>query len=397
MKKFLVVFLAAATVLAGCSGEKQLSDRDILNLIYQQGGGENWDENNKTNWGSEAELSEWKNVKVNEEGRVTELSVRNIKGVVPEEIAGLSELKVLSLSYKNSKNDGDPADCVPAGISKLTKLEDLSISCSGVDAAVPDLKPLTALKELSLSFSEAAAFPDLSGQKALTSLDLSGFTGTIPEGIYDMKDLERLYINTGSLKGGLSPRIGELKALKHLQIDHTAGFIGNVDNPDAALPEEIFSMENLEVVFLRAMANSGTVPASVSKLKNVRTLTLIDLGLTGELPDELGDLPKVQTLEIYNQKLSGGIPAGVGNATTLKTLWFHNDGLTGTIPASLGKLVNLESLKLDNNQLTGKIPAELANCTKLGKGVFTDFSKNQLDPDVPAAIQNLEYFSKFKF
>ena len=398
MKKLVLVLLAAATVFAGCTGsKKELTDRDILTLLYQQAGGENWDENARTNWCTDAELSEWENVKVNEEGRVTGLSVRNIKGVVPGEIAGLTELRELSLSYKNSKNDGDPADCVPAGISELTKLEDLHISCSGVDAAVPDLKPLTALKELSLSYSETVGFPDLSGQKDLTSLDLSGFSGEIPEGIYDMKDLQRLYINTGSLKGGLSPRIAELKALKHLQIDHTAGFIGSVDKPDAVLPEEIFSMDNLELIFLRAMANGGTVPAAVSQLKNIRTLTLIDLGLTGELPDELGDLPKVQTLEIYNQKLSGGIPAGIGNATTLKTLWLHNDGLTGTIPASLGKLVNLESLKLDNNQLTGKIPAELANCTKLGKGVFTDFSKNQLDPDVPAAIQNLEFFSKFKF
>ena len=398
MKKLVIVLLAAAAVFAGCTGtKKQLTDRDILNLIYQQAGGENWDENASTNWGTDAELSEWKNVKVNEEGRVTSLTLRNLKGVIPAEISGLTELKDLTLSIKNSEDDNDPADCIPASLSELTKLEDLSIYCSGVDATLPDLKPLTQLQSLTLSMSDSQPFPDLSGQKDLTSLDLSGFKGAIPESIFGMDKLERLYINTSALQGGLSPKIANLKALKHLQIDHTAGMIGSVKKPDAVLPEEIFSIENLEVIFLRAMANGGTVPAAVSKLQKVRTLNLIDLGLTGELPKELGELSKIQSLEIYNQKLSGGIPAEIGNATTLKTLWLHNNGLTGTIPAALGKLVNLESLKLDQNQLTGKIPAELANCTKLGKGVFTDFSKNQLDPDVPAAVQALEYFSKFKF
>ena len=66
-------------------------------------------------------------------------------------------------------------------------------------------------------------------------------------------------------------------------------------------------------------------------------------------------------------------------------------------PAALGNLANLEGLQLAKNQLTGKIPAELANCTKLGKGPFVDFSGNQLDASIPAGLKALEKFSKFKF
>ena len=71
--------------------------------------------------------------------------------------------------------------------------------------------------------------------------------------------------------------------------------------------------------------------------------------------------------------------------------------LSGPLPKEIGNLVNLESLYIAKNELSGKIPAELAKCTKLGKGVFTDFSDNQFSEDIPEQVKSMEYFSKFKF
>ena len=394
--------MAAAVLLSGCGGgeepAKQLTDREILTLVYEQAGGENWEEKNKENWCvEEAEIGTWKGVKTNEEGRVVELTLREPKGVIPAEIGGLTELKKLTIYMKNKEKDNDPADCIPASISELVNLEELTLSVGEMAANVPDLSGMTKLQTLDLSFPDATPFPTLEGLTALTSLDLNGFSGNIPEGIYEMKDLKRLYILTSGLKNGLSPKIGELKALEHLQIDHTAGFIGRVQNPDAPLPEEVFSLENVKVVFLRAISNSGTVPPAIGGMKNLTNMTLCNLGLTGELPKEIGDLPKIKKLSIYNNKLTGQIPPEIGKATTLTELWLQQNELSGPIPPAIGNLVNLESLYLANNKLTGKIPVELAKCTKLGKGVFTDFSKNQLDPNVPDAVKKLEYFKKFKF
>ena len=107
--------------------------------------------------------------------------------------------------------------------------------------------------------------------------------------------------------------------------------------------------------------------------------------------------PLWRILLSQEQELTGQIPAEIGNATTLEQLWLQRNQLSGPIPASLGNLVNLESLYLAKNQLTGTIPASLGNCPKLGKGVFNDFSENQLSPEIPASIKALEYFDKIKF
>ena len=399
MKKAFLLLAALGLIASMTASAQKLSDRDILVKIYQQTNGDNWGDYYKNGWCSGEDLSKWRNVKVNAEGRVVELSLYKPKGVIPAEIGGLTELKKLTISMENRSRNNDPADCIPAAISALTKLETLSISVSQVDAKCPDLKPLTSLKKLVLAFSQNTDYPDLSAQTGLESLDLSGFHGAIPDVIYKMKNLERLCITTGKLEGGLSPDVANLKALKHLQIDHTAGFVGGVDKPDCALPlKEICSLPELELVWFRAIANKGTIPSDVGKLKKARYLVLIDLGLTGGIPKEIGNMTSVETLEIYDNPLLGGkIPKEIGKATAIRSLWLQNNGLVGGIPKEIGKLTNLESLYLAKNKLTGKIPAELAGCTKLGKGIFTDFTGNQLDPDIPEAVRNLEFFSKIKF
>ena len=86
MKRLIVLaamLLPVMTLMTGCGGgTKNLSDRDILSLIYQKAGGDSWEDKDKENWNSEEDLGKWKNVKVNEEGRVTELSIRG-SGEIP--------------------------------------------------------------------------------------------------------------------------------------------------------------------------------------------------------------------------------------------------------------------------------------------------------------------------
>ena len=394
MKHFKLSILAAAlipaAILSSC-GPKTLSDKDILTLVYQQAGGEGWDESDKEGWLSD-NLADWSNVTVNDEGRVTELKLQDPKGMIPAEIGGLTELKKLTIYMRNKKGE-DPESCIPGTISELKNLESLIITCS-VPCTAPSLAEMSGLKTLSLRCPKSA-YPEIGGRD-LTEITLNDFHGASPESIYEMKDLKKLVINPNELDGGISPKIGQLTNLEHLQIDFSQ-FIGSVDVPEASLPEEIFSLTNLKYLFLRGVATTGKIPASVGGLTNIKSMILTNLGLYGELPKELGDLPNIETLEIYNNKIEGKIPVELFKATTLRQLWLDHNLLSGTIPAEIGNLVNLESIQLQCNQLTGSIPASLAKCTKLGNGVFVDFSKNNFTGDVPAAVKALPKFEKFKF
>ena len=396
MKKFRFSLLAAALVpvaiLSSC-GPKQLSDKDILTLIYNQAGGAGWNDSNKQGWLTEENLADWRGVEVNEEGRVTSLILTEAKGVIPAEISGLTELKRLRLVMKNDKDENDPENPFPATIGDLKNLEDLTLRAS-VPAQAPSLAGLQNLKKLILNLD--SDYPEI-GSRVLEEVTFNGMKGAIPEALYENTELTELSINTSNLSGGISPKIANLQKLEKLNVDNSR-FFGGVDKDESVLPlEEIFSIKSLNYIFLRSCSTSGTLPASIGDMPELKTLILCSLGLTGELPKEIGNLPKIKTLEIYEQSLTGQIPAELGNATTLEQLWLQRNQLSGPIPASLGKLVNLESLYLAKNQLTGTIPASLGNCPKLGKGVFNDFSENQLSPDIPASIKALEYFDKIKF
>jgi len=51
------------------------TDRDILLVLYRLAGGANWRES--TNWGTDAALSDWFGVKVNDKGSVVELCLES--------------------------------------------------------------------------------------------------------------------------------------------------------------------------------------------------------------------------------------------------------------------------------------------------------------------------------
>ena len=387
--------LVPAALLSSC-GTKQLSDKDILTLIYKQAGGDQWSDSSKEGWLTEENLADWHNVKVNDEGRVTSLKLYGCKGVIPAEIAGLTELETLHITMDNSEDDGDPINPLPSSIGKLEKLTDLYLNVK-VPCEVPPLDKMPFLNELFLRFSNAP-YPEDIATRGLEELTLNDFVGPIPAWVYEMGGLTELSINPGKLESGIAPEIGNLTNLERLNIDFSQ-FIGSVDVPDSDLPAEaIFdNLKNLKYIFLRGASTSGTLPPSIGDMPELKSMILCNLGLTGELPKELGNLPKIETLEIYRNELTGEIPAELFNATTLKQLWLMHNHLSGPLPKEIGNLVNLESIDLSYNELSGPIPAELAKCTKLGKGVFNDFTHNQFSPEIPAAVQAMEHFSKLKF
>ena len=110
---------------------------------------------------------------------------------------------------------------------------------------------------------------------------------------------------------------------------------------------------------------SGSVPQQLFSLTDLEQLTLNGYELIGTIPVELSNLTNLRRLDIYRTKLTGSIPAELGNLLNLEYLNLSDNELTGGIPAELGNLPNLEYLNLSDNELTGGIPAELGNLPNL--------------------------------
>ena len=132
-----------------------------------------------------------------------------------------------------------------------------------------------------------------------------------------------------------------------------------------SIPEELGQLKNLQYLIFENTGLTGPIPAALGQLHDLQKLSLLGNGLTGLIPAELGQLGNLRELYLTSNGLTGSIPAELGQLHNLRELWLDNNKLTGTIPAALGQLQNLEWLMLQNNKLTGTIPVELGQLQNL--------------------------------
>ena len=76
-----------------CAPEDSAEDRAVLVELYNATNGANWADN--TNWLSDEPIGTWQGVTTDEEGRVSELSLRRnqLTGEIPTELGNLSTLQ----------------------------------------------------------------------------------------------------------------------------------------------------------------------------------------------------------------------------------------------------------------------------------------------------------------
>ena len=174
------------------------------------------------------------------------------------------------------------------------------------------------------------------------SLKYNNTDGRIPEEIADLTELENLVIeNISNSASGPSPMpaaIGKLKKLKNLSlISYSLG---------GTLPEELFELENLEILnlsYLRSM-DPAPIPRGIGKLRKLRELTLADMNLTGELIPEIGNLTALTSLRLFDNNLSGSIPETYGALLNLETVDFSMNSLSGEIPPAFYRVSNFWKL-----------------------------------------------------
>ena len=329
------------------------SDRAALIALYDATDGPNWP--NRTNWLSDEPLEHWYGVTTDDDGRVTQLLLRenNLNGPIPAAVGNLTGL--VRLDFQGNQLSGT----IPSSLSNLAGLEILLLYGNRFTGTIPSsLGNLSDLVELNLSSNDLTGVipPELGRLTKLTYLSLrsNGLTGPIPSGLGDMSSLRSLYLYDNQLDGPIPPNLKNLS--------------------------------NLEGLLLHDNQLSRPVPAWLGNLSRLRSLNLSINGFTGGIPPELGRLSNLSYLNLRSNDLTGPVPTELGNLSNLERLYLYENQLSGEIPDSLGRLVNLTRLSLRDNQLTGEIPAELGNLTKLE---LIRLAGNQLTGCVPTGLRNV--------
>ena len=108
-----------------------LSDRDILEILYEATGGPNW--TNGNNWLTDAPVRDWYGVGTDGEGRVRSLWLgeNNLQGPIPPELGSLANLTNLGLFYN------DLSGPIPPELGNLSSVTYLDLASSALEGPIP--------------------------------------------------------------------------------------------------------------------------------------------------------------------------------------------------------------------------------------------------------------------
>jgi len=208
-------------------------------------------------------------------------------------------------------------------------------------------------------------------------LSYNNLSGSIPEALGVLAELEVLYLTNNQLVGNIPAELGNLSNLQTLRLGS--------NQLSGIIPPELSGLTALWRLDLSDNQLSGPIPSQLGNLSNLQRLDLYANRLSGIIPPELSNLGKLQGLLLDANRLTGGIPPELGNLTGLEWLVLSDNRLTGGISAELGNLARLYVLKVENNALDGEIPSALTNLVNLGSYEWAelDLGYNMLSASDP--------------
>ncbi len=206
------VLTPTATAWAQAPADTVESDRVVLVALHRATDGPNWV--NSVNWLSDAPLGSWYGVTTDNSGRVVSVHLggNGLRGRIPAELSNLTNLRELSLSY-----------------NQLT------------GAIPPQLAALAYLQRFVLFYNY--------------------LSGPIPPELGSLANLESLILSNNRLSGHIPPELAGLSNLKRLELDNNQ--IGG------ALPGELGSLVNLTVLLVDRNLLNGEIPHSLTALSEM--------------------------------------------------------------------------------------------------------------------------------
>lgn len=173
------------------------------------------------------------------------------------------------------------------------------------------------------------------------------------------------------LEGRLSPSLGNLTGLQHLNLTHNTLY--------GALPLELLSSGNILVIDVSFNRLDGELHdlASSTPSRPLQVLNISSNLFTGRFPSTTWEvMNNLVALNASNNSFTGNIPAHICNSSPLFVmleLCFNH--FSGTIPPGFGNCSMLKVLKVGHNNLSGGLPHDIFNATSLE---YLSFPNNNL-------------------
>jgi Leucine-rich repeat (LRR) protein len=259
------------------------TDSLALVAIFNAADGANWKASRK--WDLEKPMPDWPGVKLNEGGRVIEMSITNgtvstVEWEIPAELAQLTELQTLQIVGSKLKGE------IPEFLYNMINLSKIRLNTNNLTGALSEkLGQLTELTELYIN-----------GNKE--------FGGTIPQSIGQLTKLESINIAQTAIGGEIPQSLSQCTALKN--------FMAYSNKLSGEIPDFWEQLPNVGVLQLYGNPDiTGPIPASIGTLKKATGIQLKECNLTGNIPASFGGLEKCGNLQLNDNKLSGVVPAEV--------------------------------------------------------------------------------------
>ena len=375
-----------------------LSDREVLEILYEMTGGANWTRN--ANWLSDRPLGEWHGVTTNGEGRVVALSLfgNNLKGRIPPDLAHLSMLRALNISWNGLTGS------IPPELAGLSGLVQLILGQNDLTGGIPpELGRLSRLATLYLDGNDLTGPipPELGNLSSLTLLEArqNRLSGPIPPELGNLSELGQMHLWANELTGPIPEQLGNLSKLRLLDLRYNEltgpipAQLANVPGLEwlllseneltGSIPPRLGLLSRLVFLYLDGNDLTGAIPTTLGNLSNLIHLQLYGNELTGSIPAELGSLSSLSVMNLAENRLSGPVPSELGNLSGLTDLYLFRNVLTGPIPPELGNLFNVVWVRLDGNELSGSIPSELVRLQR-ARGLW--LMDNQLSGTLPSTL-----------
>ncbi|ORY41279.1 RNI-like protein [Rhizoclosmatium globosum] len=225
---------------------------------------------------------------------------------------------------------------IPTSIYRLTSLEHCDLHGNRLGGRIPEeIGSLFSLRSLDLSscmlLGPLPAWtppPQLASLSSLRFLNLSGNHirgGLTAEVVGNWREMEHLNLSTNRFVVGFPEIVGT--SLLSINLSH--------NELTGSIPEEIGELVNLERLDLSHNQLTGVIPPSIAKCSKLTHIYLCGNRLEGDIPAAIGELSRVKIIDLSRNVLGGTIAKEVGNVLTLEELNLSMNKLEGTIPEEL--------------------------------------------------------------
>lgn len=258
-----------------------------------------------------------------------------------------------------------------------------------------------------------------SNHGAIVAIDLAtnNLSGTIPEELFALSQLQRLNLFANSLLGSI-PNLSTLYNLKEIDLQNNL-LSGNAF--PTSLPTGVTSYK------ISGNMLDGTIPTSIDKWTQLQTLWAGKNQISGTIPTNFGRLNRLTSLYLYENQckfqplhptattvsccildcqsypcmvspkcvsffknyqkctVQGSLPAQLGNIL-LQEIWLSNNFFEQAIPESLLFLGSLKLFRLENNVFSGSLASFIGLLTNLQD---LRVNNNNIDGTVPVQLNQL--------